>query len=751
MSGGQSWDAIPNDLKYVSQWCVSAPDKSPYSTSGYNASVNNPSHWTDWYSASTVAASWGAGSGIGFIITEEDEFTCIDLDVKDDTPPERIAHFENIIATFDSYTERSTSGKGYHIWVRGKVGQGARRDGIEVYSQQRFIICTGNVVVNKPVERRQEHLDSLVQYIREAQGNTANDIVLQEQAETESDEAVYTKAQAAGNGAKFVSLFKTPYAVSNEYPSQSEADLALMSMLCFYSKSNSQCRRLFRLSELGKREKATKNDRYLDYTLRLIRARQAREAATAEVDRQRGEALAIKMLAAPPTKAEAVLGTVTTPIDYPPGYIGSMAQWMYSVAPRPVKEIAIVSALALFAGVMGRAYNISNSGLNLYIVLVARSAVGKEAIHSGISKLVTYLLGTCPAVSNYVDFSDFASGPALIKSFGDRGSFVNVAGEWGRKLKKMADDHDVGPMASLRTTMTNLYQKSSAGTIVGGIGYSDKEKDVKSTDGIAYSMIGETTPETFYESLTNTMMQDGFMSRFITFEYNGLRPGINNMQNQPPPEWVTNYFANLTGGIGAQMPGTVYDIAVAHDAQELLDAFNLKCDGEINNTEDESWRQMWNRAHLKALKIAGLLGAADNMVAPLVRLEHAKWALDCVERDIRIMSRKMTEGDVGDGDVVRERKVLSILKKYMHEPIAKGYQLPDEMRTQGVVARKLLQIKLQRTNSFLKHPLGHTTALDRAVKNLMDNGHIAEVPKDKIPVHWGSVGRCYRILMLPED
>ena len=756
MSGGD-FERLPPELKYVSQWCVAAPDKSPYSTAGHRASVIDPSQWTDFYSACMVAQQWGEGSGIGFVLEESDGFACIDLDVKDVTDypdnPEKwtteaeLERYRKIIGAFDSYTERSRSGKGFHIWVRGVVGAGARRQGVEVYSQQRFIICTGNVVVDKGVETRQEMLDLLVQEIRGQQEVHSN--VLTELPETETDDVIWEKLVSASNGAKFSELFSGQWQGRTEYPSQSEADLALMSMFTFYSKSNTQCRRMFRASELGKRDKAVKNDRYLNLTLGLVRGRLEREAAAAAHGEQLSIAFVSRALKAPGPK---IIVDTPSAIDWPPGPIGEVAKWMYRVAPRPVREVSIITALAIFAGCYGRAYNISNSGLNLYLVLVAPSGVGKEAIHSGASKIVNTLgVAGIAGITNSVDFADYASGPALIKAVAEKQSFCNIAGEWGRKLRTMADDSIAGPMSSLRTVITNLYQKSSAGTIVGGIGYSDKEKDVKSTDGVAFSMLGETTPATFYESLTNTMMQDGFMSRFIVIEYNGLRPPLNPSMNEPVPNELFNMMENFFGHVAKQVPGTAFTVAVDAEAQEMLDAFNRECDDQINsNSDDESWRQMWNRAHLKALKVSGILAVAKCYMTPCVVKEDAQWALDLIRRDIRIMSRKMSDGDVGDSDMVRERKLISILHKYLRDPIAPGYKLPDAMRVAGVVARKYLQNKTHQVNSFAKSRLGQAAELDKQVRNLMDSGYLVEVSKDKIPLEWGSVGRCFRILTLPD-
>jgi hypothetical protein len=791
-----NYDAIPEQLRWDINWCVAGPDendkhKAPYILQGrklYRASPVNPAHWRDLETTIEAAQSCPP-CGIGYVLTRDCGYTVIDLDVKNqhnypDDPSvwstqEQLDRFWKIVQYFDSYTERSASGQGLHIWVKGDIGPGIKaRDGVEVYSRERFIVTTGDVLIDKPIEERQDQLNVLVAEMR-AQTGTIEKLELEELDPTESDEDILARAYAADNADKFVALMNATADIGKGdkkikgnyvelgYPSQSEADLALMSIFTFYSKSNEQCRRLFRLSNLARRQKATKDDIYLNYTLRLIRTRQANDDLAQEHGAQLAAAL-MQTIAAQAEQAqssthaqpEQVQSTApaapssATELPWPPGFVGYLAQYIYENAPRPVREVAIVAALGLAAGICGKAYCVPQSGLNLYIVLIARSGVGKEAMHSGIAAIVQALSEVSPEVSKFVDFTEYASGPALSKAVTLNPCFVNVSGEWGRRLKRLAqEDGRDGPMQQLRTVMTNLYQKSGPQSIVGGIGYSNKENNVASVSGAAYSMIGETTPGTFYEALTENMMEDGFLSRFTIVEYPGERPELNPKRAEAPGKMLVDHLAGVVGHADELIRNNKFiEVQRTREAYELLHSFNLECDNNIFGVDDESKRQMYNRAHLKALRISGLMASVDNHMNPVIVREHAEWAIDLVRRDIAIMRKRMVEGDVGVGDGSRERKVMALLKKYLQmQTVAISYKIPPQMHKDGVIPRSYIQLNVQKVSSFTNHRGGANVALDATIRAMMDNGYLQEVPKDKLTKDYGFAGRCFRILNIVDS
>jgi RecA-family ATPase len=286
------WSRIPQALRDRRQWAVAGPDKAPRTVGGGNASSTDPSTWTDFDSACKAAAE--RGLHVGYMLSTDDPFACIDLDVKDDTPPERWALFNNVVENLNSYSELSRSGKGMHVWVRANIGAGVKRDGVEVYSQDRFMICTGNVYRDAPIEDRSQMVANMVSQMRGAQHATAP---AADEPERESDDAVLQRATTAANADKFKALW-----AGNEsgYASHSEADMALVSLLAFYSPNNAQVKRLFRMSALGKRTKVTKDDRYLDRTLFVVRGRDQSKRSI-----EHGREVAERIVASAIAKAQA--------------------------------------------------------------------------------------------------------------------------------------------------------------------------------------------------------------------------------------------------------------------------------------------------------------------------------------------------------------------------------------------------------------------------------------------------------------
>lgn len=791
-----AWCRLPAELRGLRQWVIAGPDKMPLSvdTQGrlYAASSVDPEQWLSFDAATYYAQLHGYG--IGFMLHKDDPYTCIDFDICDiesqrrkgqpideskwTTPGQWSYFWEAIAEPFDSYTEVSLWGKGLHIWVRAKMpgtGKGIRNGALELYSQERYIICTGNVVIDKEIRNRQEWLTTLAEAFMPGDGRASN-FVLTELPQVMEDDAIMNMAWEADNKFNFQELWSGRWQQFG-HPSQSEADMALMSMFTFYSKSNEQCRRLFRLSALGKREKSVKNDRYLNFTLSAIRSREAKENTTNVDGIQRGaEALsllqrershaghtlhvpeqatgqpqpssvAVSLSLAAPVSA-AVARAADDGLPWPPGLTGAIAQYIYQSAPRPVKEVAIVGALGLLAGICGKTWYIPGSGLNLYVILVARSAVGKEAMHSGVSALVQAASMRAPSVHGFVNFTDFASGPALIKACATQSCFVQVAGEWGQKLRSLAQDNSKDTAAaSLRRVMTDLYQKSGPQSIVGGINYSQQEGNIASINGVAFSMIGETTPKTFYSALTETMMEDGFLSRFTIVEYEGDRPALNNATQTAPSKTLADAIGALVNK--AQTPDRV-PVNASPGAAQLFHEFELECDKEINSTKDESWRQMWNRASLKVMRVSALLAVADNDMYPCVEPHHVVWALELIRRDIAIMKTRLESGEIGSDDQARERKALAVIKDYFVRELSEGYGVSPAMRENAIIPHKVLQIRCQKSPAFTAHRAGPTEGIKQVMKSLVESGYLMEVEKNAMVQAYSFHGKCYRLLNLPD-
>lgn len=751
------FENIPLEMRQFQQWVVwryedtesPKPTKVPYSPrTNRLASVADASTWSSFDEALNALKTTNWYSGIGFVLTDGDPYAFIDLDdAKGDQT--NLTRQLQIFNQFDSYAERSPSGNGLHIIIKGSIPSGRRRSTIEIYSNQRYMTMTGDVYRAAPIKDHGESLNAL--YHQMANGSAiATAVYAGLLEEKETDEQIYNKAAMAANSAKFLALYNGQW--QDYYPSQSEADFALVDILAFYTQCRRQIVRLFQASALGKRDKAKRVD-YVNYMLNKCFDRMLPPVDIEGLQNLCIEAIERKKNQ-PPVVSTAATPEYLLPVhEAPPGLLGEIARFIYAQAPRPVPEIALTGAIGLMAGIVGRAYNISATGLNQYVLLLAATGTGKEAIARGIDKLMGAVLQTVPASIDFIGPGEIASAPALIKYMSKTAqSFVSLVGEFGLYLQLMTKMNAPPHLLSLRRLLLDLYNKSGEGNVLRPSIYSDKEKNTAAILAPAFTLCGESTPEKFYEGLHEGLIVEGLLPRFTIIEYAGPRPPLNPAHAfvQPPFELIEKLSGLCAHALSLNTQNHSVQVQIDAEAKKLFDAFNEHCDLNINSSEREVKKQLWNRGHVKAMKLAALIAVGCNPYQPCVSVDMASWAINLVIADVRNLLKRFEAGEIGvDNEETKQLgETMRLINDYLTLPwsdIEKYKSGNMFLHGQRIVPYTYIHKRAASMSTFRKDRIGETNALKRSLTTLIERGDIQELSRAQLAKDYKTSARCFMV------
>lgn len=785
-----TFDLIPNELKALPQWVVwrieitetGRPTKIPYTPTTFkHASSTDATTWVP-FDMAVNAYNVGGWDGIGFVLSDNDPYTFIDLDDPyatnpDGSPkhlyPEKIAAVQaKVYETFHgTYAEYSPSGTGLHIICKGHTPSGRRRNAVELYSTARFMTMTGRPYFNGPILDKQEAVKWLYD---EMGGATQISQYTGSYVDAETDDVVIAKCLNAANGDKVEDLVRGEWQL--HYPSQSEADFALINIIAYYTQSRFQIARLFRLSALGQRDKA-KRDAYvfgmIDRAFDRMPSQLDMDAISNAIEAEFGawkspETVIDNSGASSPAQASEGATSATPPgavttesgdaavtfippaddgnnpyLQPVPGLLGQIAYYIYDQAPRPVPEIALAGAIGLMAGICGRSYNVSGTGLNQYTLLLTGTGRGKEAISSGIAKLMSRVQaidhGGCPAAAEFLGPGEISSGQALIKHFDKVSkSFVSVIGEVDVTLKNMTARNANAALTKYRQVLLASYSASGRNNILPGSIYSDRDKNAAAISSPAFSMIGEGTPERFYNLLDEAMVSDGLLPRFTIIEYSGKRVASNEarMNTQPSPQLV-KHTAQLCGqSLMYNQQNRPVDVELDEDATLIMRLFDTEVDALINSSESETIAELWNRAHLKALKLAGLCAVGVNPIKPVINAHIAKWAISIVEHSTKRLVIKFASGDIGSGDMKQladmKRKVRTYYEKVSREIAERSYGISGKAYDNKAFNYTYIHRTCRNLVEYKNDRMGANHAVRRTVQVLIETGVIRRIEgKDK--------------------
>lgn len=155
---------IPAELRAIPQWVGTRNgSKLPFwALTGEPASVSQSSTWCTYEQVEEMIQE-RAFDLPGFVF-DDNGIVGIDIDDGYDEDGVITPMAAEIIKRFGSYTEKSRSGRGFHILVYGNLPFDGKnnRSGVEVYQKGRYFIMTGKTVRYTRIRQDQEAVNWLL-------------------------------------------------------------------------------------------------------------------------------------------------------------------------------------------------------------------------------------------------------------------------------------------------------------------------------------------------------------------------------------------------------------------------------------------------------------------------------------------------------------------------------------------------------------------------------------------------------------
>ena len=155
---------IPNELKALRQWVgVGVDSKVPMRVDTlFAASSTNPTTWCS-FTETVKAIELGEITYPGFVFNDNG-IIGIDIDDGYDEDGLMSTLAADIIGRCESYTEKSKSGRGFHILLKGNLPFKGKNNlkGVEIYKTARYFIMTGDTLLYGNLVENQEAVDYVV-------------------------------------------------------------------------------------------------------------------------------------------------------------------------------------------------------------------------------------------------------------------------------------------------------------------------------------------------------------------------------------------------------------------------------------------------------------------------------------------------------------------------------------------------------------------------------------------------------------
>lgn len=187
-------------------------------------------------------------------------------------------------------------------------------------------------------------------------------------------------------------------------------------------------------------------------------------------------------------------------------------------------------------------YTETGASTTLYQILIAKTGAGKNIVtHAPIKALKSI------EYSRLIISSKISSIGALDDIFSQQNVAIQVVDEFGDHLGSMMNDRG-GYLKSLAAKIKNLYSSTNGNYESGrysSSGGKTKTNEPWTLDRPCFGLTGITTKTQLFKHLTDDMLHDGFLNRFIILDGNEVNPIFSQEIFEGVPNELVEHLRSL--------------------------------------------------------------------------------------------------------------------------------------------------------------------------------------------------------------
>lgn len=386
-----------------------------------------------------------------------------------------------------------------------------------------------------------------------------------------------------------------------------------------------------------------------------------------------------KPIMLPPTTSVNPAPALPAYLMNPPGILGDIARWITATAPKSQPELALAAAIALCSVVMGRTYRSQyGNWTSLYLVMVAKSTEGKEHPQSCVEKILTasgltHLIGGSGYTSSGAVYSALLKEPCHIATIDEMGKLLKVSRAKGQSHTEAALDKLVEAFGR----QDGVLRPPTYSTMTLAKGAATQAERVVHNPAI--TMLGATTPATFYENLTDDLVKDGFLGRCLVIESQQPRQLTRFVERTDPPSKIIDWCravnvrtmgqtGDIAGMLPSDMPASVIELPFDESCRALMDAFESRLNDAKQSSEGEGLDVLLGRTLEKAMKLSMLVCKAEDPGNTVIKPHHLEWAITFVNHYDNNLVRAVRTNRVKsqtDTDIKKAIEFVRNAKKYV--------------------------------------------------------------------------------------